>query len=67
MTAAQFDALAELLRLRDGPAARAARLVMVEKKTTADAARDMAIDYRVAYESVQRVKAGLALAQKAVG
>lgn len=39
MTSTQFDALAQLLRLRAGPQQAAARLVLVDGLAPADAAR----------------------------
>lgn len=39
MTAASFEALAQLLRLRQGPQREAARLVLVDGVRQADAAR----------------------------
>lgn len=67
MTDAQFDALAQLLRLRPGPAQDAARLVMVQGMPTADAARQVGMDYRAASYSVKRVRAGLELVKVVAG
>jgi hypothetical protein len=67
MTDTQFAALAQLLRLRTGPAQDAARLVMVQGMPTTDAARTVGMDYRAATYSVKRVKDGLALAKVATG
>lgn len=67
MTDAQFAALAQLLRLRPGPAREAARLVMVPGMATADAARAVGMDYRAASYSVKRVRAGWDLVKIAVG
>ena len=67
MTDAQFAALAQLLRLRPGPAQDAARLVMVQGLPTADAARQVGMDYRAASYSVKRVLAGLELVNVVAG
>ncbi len=67
MTEAQFDALAQLLRLRPGPAQDAARLVVVQGLPTADAARAVGMDYRAATYAVKRVRAGLELTKIAAG
>lgn len=64
MTAKQFAALAELLRLRSGPAKESARLVLVDGMSTADAARIAGIEYRFAYRAVKRAKDGLMLAEQ---
>lgn len=67
MTAAQFDALAQLLRLRQGPAQEAVRLHLVDGLSVPNAARQAGADYRGATYAVKRAKAGLALAQEAAG
>jgi hypothetical protein len=67
MTEAQFDALAQLLRLRTGPAQAAARLHLVQGLTVPDAARQVGMDYRAATYSVKRVKEGLVFAKVATG
>ncbi len=67
MTPAQFTALAELLRLRDGSAQEAARLVLVDGLSAADAAREVGMSYIAAFKAVQRVQAGLTLAKAASG
>jgi hypothetical protein len=67
MTDAQFQALAQLLRLRTGPAREAASLHLVQGLTVPDAARAVGMDYRAATYSVKRVKEGLALAKAAAG
>lgn len=66
MTADQFDALAQLLRLRQGPAREACALVLVDGQSVPDAARSVGMTYQDAYAAVQRVRAGLELARKAV-
>lgn len=63
MTAQQFDALAKLLRLRQGPARDVVRLVLVDGLTVPDAARAAGLEYRAAHRAVQRAKAGLELAR----
>ncbi len=66
MTPDQFAALAELLRLRAGPAQEVARLVLVQGLTVADAARELGMGYHLAYKAVKRAQEGLALARLAV-
>lgn len=67
MNLEQFAALAELLRLRDGPARECARLVLVDGLRTTDAAERLGMQYRAAAAAVRRAREGLALAQKAAG
>lgn len=67
MTADQFDALAELLRLRSGPARECARLVLVDGLSVPDAARRQGISYALGYKAVKRARDGLALAHAASG
>jgi molybdenum-dependent DNA-binding transcriptional regulator ModE len=67
MNAAQFDALSELLRLRAGPAQVATRLVLVNGMPVPDAAREVGMDYRAAFQAVARAKRGLELARLAAG
>lgn len=66
MTAEQFDALAELLRLRAGPAQAAVRLVLVQGLRVPDAARSAGLEYTAAHKAVKRVQRGLELAKAAV-
>lgn len=65
MTAEQFAALAELLRLRGGPAQECARLVLIEGRSIRQAAESTGLAYRKAAEAVQRVRKGLHLAEAA--
>ena len=58
----QFQALAQLLRLREGPAKECARLALVEQIPTPEAARATNMQYRAAAAAVQRVRQGLELA-----
>ncbi len=67
MTSDQFAALALLLRLRQGSAKDAAKLVMVQGIPTADAARTVSMDYRAATYAVKRVRTGLQLSKVAAG
>lgn len=67
MTSDQFAALAELLRLRDGPAQEAARLVLVDGLKPADAARATKVTPQAAGQAVKRARAALKLAQTAAG
>lgn len=66
MTPAQFEALAELLRLRTGPSRDVSRMVLVEGFSVSEAARDRGISYHLAYKAVKRAQDGLILASKAV-
>lgn len=67
MNPTQFDALAQLLRLRTGPARECARLVLVDGMRITDAAAQVGMQYRAAAAAVQRVRAGLELARQAAG
>ena len=67
MTADQFAALAELLRLRTGPAQDVARLVLVQGLSVPDAARELGMGYHLAYKAAKRAQDGLDLARRAVG
>lgn len=67
MTPAQFDALAQLLRLRSGPAEQVARLVLVHGAKTREAAAEVGMQYRAAAAAVRRARDGLELAKRAAG
>lgn len=67
MTCEQFNALAQLLRLRAGPAREAARLVLVDGHRPAEAARLAGCTPQAASNTLSRCRRGLALAQAAVG
>lgn len=64
MTHAQFDALAELLRLRGGPATDAARLVLVDGLSAPDAAALVGMSRTAVYNAVARCRLGVELAQR---
>lgn len=64
MTADQFKALAELLRLRSGSPRECARLVLVDGRPIKDAAGEVGLSYRQGAAAVQRARVGLALAQR---
>lgn len=64
MTAEQFAALSELLRLRAGPAQNAARLVLVDRLSVPDAARSAGIEYIAAHKAVKRAERGLTLVKQ---
>lgn len=66
MTPSQFTALAELLRLRGGPAQECARLVLVDGQKIKAAGEATGLAYRKAAEAVQRVREGRDLARQAV-
>lgn len=65
MTVDQFAALAELLRLRAGPAQECARLVLVDDLTVPEAARRACVSYQAGHNAVQRCRRGLELARRA--
>ena len=62
-----FDALAQLLRLRQGPAKEAARLVLVDGYRPAAAARQTGCTPQSASNTLARCRKGLAIARVAVG
>lgn len=61
LTQTQFDALAQLLRLRTGPSRVAAELVFVGGLSQADAARQSACSTAGVGNVVRRVRNGLDL------
>lgn len=63
----QFQALAQLLRLRGGASQEAGRLVMVEGLTGAEAALRCGVTPQSVSQVVAACRRGLALARKAVG
>lgn len=65
MAPAQFAALAQLLRLRTGPAQDAARMVLVDGASQADAACATGLTQQAVHNAVKRARAGLALAKRA--
>lgn len=68
MTPAQFDALAQLLRLLPGSTSRElARLVLVDGLTQAEAATRLGATPQAVHNAVQRVREGLDLARQVVG
>lgn len=67
MTPEQFHALAQLLRMQDGPSLTAARLVLVDGVSVADASAIAGISYDGAYKAAGRMRAGMELAQRAAG
>jgi hypothetical protein len=67
MTHEQFQALAQLLRLRAGPAREAVALHLVQGLSVPAAARAAGVDYQLALKAVYRANAGLALARLAAG
>jgi hypothetical protein len=62
MTDAQFAALAQLLRLRQGSTREAVRLHLVQGLTVPDAARIAGVKYQLALKAVKRAKDGHKLA-----
>lgn len=67
MTPDQFAALSKLLRLRDGPAREAARLVLVEGIKQADAARQAGVSPSALGNTLRACRRGLELARVACG
>lgn len=65
VTPEQFAALAELLRLRAGLAQDAARMVLVDGVSQADAARATGLTQQAVHNAVKRALAGLALTKRA--
>ena len=66
MTTDQFAALAELLRLRSGPAQEVAKLVLVDGIGVPDAARQVGLEYTAAHKAVKRAQRGLELARQII-
>lgn len=64
MTSTQFDALAQLLRLRAGPQQAAARLVLVDGKAQADAARLAGVSPSALGNTLRACARGVDLARK---
>ena len=67
LTAAQFNALAQLLRIRDGLSRQSAYMVLVDGHSQADAARLTGLSASGVGKVVTRLRSGLALAQAAAG
>lgn len=67
MTAEQFVALSEMLRLKPGPTNDAVRLHLVDGLSVPEAARTAGADYRGTTYAVKRALAGLELARRVVG
>lgn len=63
----QFEALATLMRMREGATKNVAREVLVKGQSVADAARTARIDYVQAYKVVQRARKSLELVLKVAG
>lgn len=64
MTHAQFDALSELLRLREGSTAKAvATEVLVGGVSVADAARHCGTSYNAAHQAIRRCERGVELSK----
>ncbi|MDH1341528.1 hypothetical protein [Ectopseudomonas oleovorans] len=64
MNAAQFEALAELLRMRGGASQEAARLVLVEGIAPAEAARRTGIKPQAVNNVLNSCQRGIELAGK---
>jgi len=66
LTGDQFDALAELLRLRGGASQEAARLVLVDGLSTTEAARQVGLSSQAVSKVLATCRRGLELAQRIV-
>ena len=67
MTPTQFEALSDLLRLRQGAAKECARLALVDNMPTTQAAQTVGLKYRTAAAAVRRARDGLEMAKRAAG
>lgn len=67
MTPAAFDALATLLRMRDGPSKAAAALVLVDGMAPAEAARQAGTTPQAVNSALRSCERGLELARTAAG
>jgi len=67
ITPDQFDALADLLRLRQGPSRDAARLVLVDGLPPSAAADRVGIGRAGVSDVLRRCRRGFALAERATG
>lgn len=67
MTGEQFEALAQLLRLRAGPASAAARLVMVDGLRPAQAAAYTGCSPQSVSNTLAVCRRGIELARRAAG
>lgn len=67
LTYEQFEALSELLRLRDSPAREGARLVLIDGAGLSEAASAAGTSRQNVYRAVQASRRGLELARKAAG
>lgn len=65
MTKSQFDALAQLLRIRDGLSRQSAHMVLVDGHSQADAAALTGLTPSGVGKVVNRIRRGLELASKA--
>jgi predicted DNA-binding protein (UPF0251 family) len=63
VTAEQFAALAQLTQMRAGPAQDAARLVLVDGITQAEAGRRTGLSPQGVYNAVARARKAMTLAQ----
>lgn len=61
MTPEQFDAIAKLIRTREGPARSAARLVLIEGKKVKAAAEACALTSQAVSKAVRRFREAHAL------
>jgi len=64
LTDDQFDALAELLRLRGGASQEAARLALVDGLSTTEAARQVGLSSQAVSKVLASCRRGLELAQR---
>lgn len=67
MTAESFEALATLLRLKDGPQREGARRVLVDGQSPAEAARELGISQSALGNTLRACRGGMELARAACG
>lgn len=67
MTETQFEALAELLRMREGASKTAAKLVLVECLSPAEAARKAGTTPQAVNSALRSCERGMLLARTASG
>ena len=67
MTPQQFQALAQLLKLRTGPAQALCHLVLVDGMAVPEATKAAGMTRQAAHQALKRARKGLELAKTAAG
>jgi DNA-directed RNA polymerase specialized sigma24 family protein len=67
MTPARFDAICELIGMRQSQSREAARMVMVLGYSGVEVARSTGVSKAGVYKATARIRKGLQLARQAVG